>query len=235
MSERARYAIYFVPAAQSDLYRFGSAVLGYDCYSGATLAYPAELAHDAQSWCTLVEEPRRYGFHSTLKAPFHLSPACCETQLVDAVQELAASAHAIPAIAPVVQILGGFIAVLSQQPEPSLDALAARCTTELDCFRAPILQQERARRLATGLDPAQIENLDRWGYPYVFAHFRFHMTLTGRIAADAQKSTLALLQRGFERRCGYGIVAIDRVALLKQDDPQAAFRVLTQAPLRAAR
>jgi hypothetical protein len=235
MNEGPRYAIYFVPAAESDLYRFGSAVLGYDCYTGAPVAYLDELAHDAQSWCTTVEEPRRYGFHATLKAPFHLSPAYSETQLVNAVQELAASAPAIPALDPVIQILSGFIAVLSRQPEPSLDALAARCTTELDSFRAPMSQQERARRLATGLNPAQIENLDRWGYPYVFAHFRFHMTLTGRIAADAQKSTVALLQRSFERRCGYRMVAIDRVALLKQDDPQAALRVLTHAQLRAAR
>jgi hypothetical protein len=33
-----RYAIYFVPPACSDLYRFGARLLGYDCYSGKDLA-----------------------------------------------------------------------------------------------------------------------------------------------------------------------------------------------------
>jgi hypothetical protein len=41
MKSGSRYAIYFVPAADQPLFRFGSAVLGYDCYSGEELAYPA--------------------------------------------------------------------------------------------------------------------------------------------------------------------------------------------------
>ena len=31
MNAMPRYAIYFVPGADSGLYRFGAAVLGYDC------------------------------------------------------------------------------------------------------------------------------------------------------------------------------------------------------------
>ncbi len=34
MSALPRYAIYFVPGADSSLYRFGAAVLGYDAYTG---------------------------------------------------------------------------------------------------------------------------------------------------------------------------------------------------------
>ena len=29
-----RYAIYFVPGHDTELYRFGASVLGYDCYTG---------------------------------------------------------------------------------------------------------------------------------------------------------------------------------------------------------
>ena len=54
-----RYAIYFVPAVHSEIYRFGSSVLGYDCYTGDDLARPDELA-DAPLWHRLTEEPRRY-------------------------------------------------------------------------------------------------------------------------------------------------------------------------------
>src|ERR1700731_2344517 len=76
-----RYAIYFVPAARSPLYRFGSAILGYDCYTGSDVPRPPELGPEAALWRGLTQEPRRYGFHATLKAPFHLSPSCTETQL----------------------------------------------------------------------------------------------------------------------------------------------------------
>jgi hypothetical protein len=84
MNEAPRYAIYFVPSAASLLYHFGSSVLGYDCYNGEKLTQPDELARDARCWRRMVEEPRRYGFHATLKVPFHLSAACTEMQLIDA-------------------------------------------------------------------------------------------------------------------------------------------------------
>ena len=56
------------------LYRFGSGVLGYDCYTGSDLPRPADLDIDEADWRALTEEPRRYGFHATLKAPFGLRP-----------------------------------------------------------------------------------------------------------------------------------------------------------------
>ncbi len=233
MDEGPRYAIYFVPAAQSDLYRFGSSVLGYDCYTGEEVTFPQELAADAAAWRRLTTEPRRYGFHATLKAPFQLSPACTETALVDAVQSFAASQDVIPTIAPAVELLSGFAAVVPRHPEASVDALAAHCTTAFDRFRAPMSPQERARRLATPLSQDQIDHLDRWGYPYVFAHFRFHMTLTSRLAVATREATVASLRTCFERMYGYRTIPIDRLALLRQDAPQAAFRVLSHAQLRA--
>ena len=70
-----RYAIYFVPPAETEFFRFGSAVLGYDCYTGASVGRPAALDAEPEFWDRLTAEPRRYGFHATLKAPFTLSPS----------------------------------------------------------------------------------------------------------------------------------------------------------------
>jgi Protein of unknown function (DUF1045) len=235
MDEGPRYAIYFVPAAASALHRFGSSVLCYDCYTGEQVAPADELAGDAERWRNLTEEPRRYGFHATLKAPFHLSSERTESQLVDAMQNFAAAGHPVPAIAPVVEMLAGFAAVVPQRPDPLVNTLAAHCTTAFDCFRAPMSPPERARRLATPMSRDQIENLERWGYPYIFVHFRFHMTLTGRLPVEAQETSVARLRRCFERLCGYRTIAIDRMALLKQDTPAAGFRVLSHAQLRAPR
>ncbi len=232
----ARYAVYFVPAADSDLFRFGSSVLGYDCYTGDDLACPDDIAVDADAWRILTEEPRRYGFHATLKAPFRLAPSRSEAELVRAFCDFAALAHPIARIAPQVRSLDAFAAIVPGEPCATLVALADRCTVEFDVFRgASMSAPERERRLASGLSKRQIQNLHRWGYPYVFDDFKFHMTLTGRLPVKRRDEVLALLRRSFERRCGDRPIAIDRLGLFKQANAQARFRVLHAAQLGGTR
>ena len=227
-----RYAIYFVPAAESALYRFGSSVLGYDCYTGADLLPPDAFAADAALWRELTQEPRRYGFHATLKAPFHLSPSCTEAQLTSAFVSFAALGHAVGRIAPEVALLSGFVAVVPRQASDAVAALADKCTTMFDAFRAPMSARERARRVAANLSQSQMHNLERWGYPYLFRDFRFHMTLTGKLAGARANAALSRLRRGFAAACGEQELAIDRLALLRQDGEQAPFRVICQAQLK---
>src|SRR5262249_5009923 len=170
VGEGARYAIYLVPAAESHLYQFGCSVLAYDCYTGETVRRGADFGASAAEWDRLTEEPRRYGFHATLKARFHLSPACSEEQLISAVQSFAELSHSVPTIAPIVRMLSGFAGIVPARHEAATGALATKCTTMFDRFRAPMSPQERAQRLALGLNPGQIQNLERWGYPFLFSH-----------------------------------------------------------------
>lgn len=228
-----RYAIYFVPAAASKLYRYGSSILGYDCYSGAAADFPRSFG-GAVNWNELTAAPRRYGFHATLKAPFHLSPSCTEPQLVSALASFAGLGHAAPAFAPTVRLVDDFFAVVPLEPQAALDALATSCTTLFDAYRAPMSPQERARRIASGLSQSQIQNLDRWGYPYVLSEFRFHMTLTGEVPARRRKAVLATLLEGFHGLSVERSVAVDRLVMLRQDRPDASFRVLSEALLTTA-
>jgi|HubBroStandDraft_6_1064221.scaffolds.fasta_scaffold161858_2 putative phosphonate metabolism protein len=230
---QARYAIYFVPAANCDLYRFGSAMLGYDCYSGEDVPTPADAGIDAESWRRLTEEPRRYGFHATLKAPFRLAPGCSEAELVQAFFAFAQRERTPTRIDPDIRLLGTFTAIVPCEPSAPLAALAERCTTELDPFRAAMPAAERERR-AAGLSARQVHHLDRWGYPYVFEDFRFHMTLTGRLPPAQQDAVLALLRRHFARSCGDHPIAIDRLGLFKQEHADARFRVLHHAEIGGA-
>jgi hypothetical protein len=196
-----RYAIYYVPVAGSDFFRFGSAVLGYDCYSGETVERPPDLDIEPELWDKLTAEPRRFGFHATLKAPFHLSSSCKEAQLVSALHSFAGLGHAIPALTPAIRMLSGFAAVVPSAYSAAADTLAANSTTIFDAFRAPMSAQERARRVALGLNQAQIKKLDRWGYPYLFSDFRFHMTLTGKVGVQHRGHVIDALQRVFQRAC----------------------------------
>jgi putative phosphonate metabolism protein len=232
VTEGPRYAIYFVPAADSELHRFGSAVLGYDCQTGADVAHLPDLTTDAADWSELTQEPRRYGFHATLKAPFFLSGASNEAQLANALANFVAFARSIPTIVPAVRTLGNFIAIVPDERSADVEALAADCVTIFDAFRAPMTAQERARRVAAGLNHRQIANLDRWGYPYLFDDFRFHMTLTGSLPPPRRDRIVTLLQEQFARRCGDAPIAVDRLALLRQDHADARFRVVREAVLR---
>jgi putative phosphonate metabolism protein len=230
-----RYAIYFVPAAQSRLYRYGSSILGYDCYTGNAADFPDESASGAVNWNELTSEPRRYGFHATLKAPFRLLPSHSEAQLANAVQNFARLGHAVHSFTPTVRIVSGFYAVVPRQPVAAIDALAASCTTIFDAYRAPMTPQERARRIALKLNDEQIRNLDRWGNPYVLSQYQFHMTLTGKIASGRRKAILAILQKSLHRMGVERTVEVDRLALVKQEAPDAAFRVVTDAAIGASR
>ena len=68
-------------------------MLQYDCYTGQAVQPPQQLAGDIEHWRKATEEPRSYGFHATLKAPFHLVPSCTEDQLVSALQSFAPGPH----------------------------------------------------------------------------------------------------------------------------------------------
>jgi Protein of unknown function (DUF1045) len=227
-----RYAIYFVPPQSSLLYRYGSAILGYDCYTGNSVSFPDKFGGGAVNWNELTATPRRYGFHATLKAPFFLAPSCTEPQLVNALRNFAGLGHALHGFTPALRELEDFVAVVPQQPEASLNALAASCTTIFDAYRAPLSPQERARRLASGLSQSQIQNLDRWGYPFVLSEFRFHMTLTGAVPPRRKQAVLTALRDGFRYMKVEPSITIDRLTLLKQETPDAPFRVFDEAVLK---
>jgi putative phosphonate metabolism protein len=227
-----RFAIYFVPPADTALYRFGASVLGYDCYAGEDVERPRDGDLTPAEWAALTAEPRRYGFHATLKAPFRLKAEVDHEEVLASMRTLAASISRVPAFEPVVGLIGGFVAILPAIQSPALDRLAADCVTAFERFRLPLTAPERDRRLAAGLSPSEAANLDRFGYPYVFDEFRFHMTLTGRIEPDRRAAIHTLLQSAFGKACGRGTIRLNRLALVRQDCPDGAFRVIGHAALQ---
>ena len=150
-------------------------------------------------------------------------------------ERFAAIPRTLPAIEPVIRSLARCIAVVAAAPSMALDRLAADAVMAFDRFRRPLPSHERAQRLGAGLSERQIENLDRWGYPYVFEDFRFHLTLTGLIDAERRGSVLALLQARFNNIDGGHSLPITRLSLLRQDARSTPFRVLGQAALTAVR
>ena len=76
-------------------------------------------------------------------------------------------------------------------------------------------------------------HLDRWGYPYVFEDFRFHMTLTGSLPAERRTELLDVLQKRFAA-LDLQSASIDRLALLRQSDATSNFTIVSDWQLVAA-
>jgi putative phosphonate metabolism protein len=225
-----RYAIYFAPRPGSRLARFGAEWLGYDVASGVTVPQPALATIDAERLRTITAEPRRYGFHATLKPPFVLAEGCTVEELEQATAALARREAAFDAPPLHLSCISGFWALTLSAPCPPLHTLADRCVRMLDRFRAPPSAEELARRRRAQLTGRQEELLARWGYPYVMNEFRLHLTLTARLDA-AEGATvgreLELLAAPLCRKS----VPIDALSLFHQPNEDAPFRLVQRYPL----
>ena len=233
MADYPRYAIYFAPPRDSDLNRFGAGLLGYDAFSGDDLPFPDGVIAAVPDWRELTQDPRKYGFHGTLKAPFALAPGHREADLLAACARFAGKPRPVPVITPVVNPISGFIAVVPAAPSAGLNELAADCVRDFDSFRTPLTPEDRARRDPSALTPTQVAHLDRWGYPYVMDDFRFHMTLTGRIPAERREPVVTMLRSRFAA-LHLQTLKVDRIAVLRQDGAGARFRVLSDFGLNSA-
>jgi putative phosphonate metabolism protein len=227
-----RYAIYYLSAPGSDLDRFGTQLLGYDALSGDRLPFPDDVLQLVPDWRDLTRDPRKYGFHATLKAPLPLAQGKTEAELLAACERFAGIPRPIPVIRPVVDSISGFIAVVPAKPSAELERLAADCVREFDAFRAPLTPEERTRRNPSALTPRQREHLDRWGYPYVMEDFRFHMTLTGRLDAGRRESILTMLRDRFSA-IALTTLAIDRIAVFRQNNAASRFQAVNHWKLDA--
>ncbi|MBU2587290.1 MAG: DUF1045 domain-containing protein [Alphaproteobacteria bacterium] len=185
----ARYALYYAPDTDSALWQRASRWLGRDAATGEDVAQFVPDGLEPDHFAALTAAPRHYGFHATLKAPFQLADERSEGQLLAAVEKFAVARMAFTAtIAP--QILGNFIAFRLVGASAEMHALHRDCVCDLDNFRAQPSALELERRRKATLSAEQDERLVKWGYPYIFEDFRFHMTLSGRVDAEVQRRQL---------------------------------------------
>lgn len=171
----SRYAIYFVPP-DGPLSAFGAEWLGWDVLRGRDVPQ-----FDIPGLEEITRTPRKYGFHGTLKPPFRLAQGTTFDQLQTAVAHMAAGLAPARCDGLDLTALGRFLALTPQGEARDLRRVAEACVRDLDPFRAPATEAELARRRKAGLSERQEALLLQWGYPYVMAEFRFHMTLSRRL------------------------------------------------------
>lgn len=214
----ARYAVYYAPPEDSAFWRLGCRWLGRDAATGAPLTQP-ELPGIA----VRTASPRRYGLHATLKAPIVLADGVTETTFLDAVLAWASAEHpfALPPLE--VATLGDFVAIRPSTECPALVEMAARCVRDLDRFRAPPSEAERARRKPDALPERERGYLEAWGYPYVFDAYRFHVTLSDSIADARHRAEFQAAAKEWMSAADLATVRVSDACVFAQASADAPF------------
>ena len=177
MDQMKRFAIYYAPrdGAFADA---AACWLGWDLARGCAVAQP-KVAGLAE----LTADPRKYGFHGTIKPPFRLAEGVTAADLADGVAQLARTLRAVQMPGLQMVSLEGFLAMIPG-PDAALSDLSAEVVRVLDPFRAPLTEAEVARRRPETLTDRQRDLLAIYGYPYVMEEFQFHLTLSGHLASE---------------------------------------------------
>ncbi len=226
MRPSARVAVYYAPLPDDPLFVAGAGWLGRDPENDAPVPQP-----DIPGVAEITAEPRLYGFHATLKPPMRLAEGRQWFDVVDAATELAnrTAPFDLPRLA--VYDLFGFLALRETAPCAALRSLADACVEHLDPLRAPPSDAELARRRCGNLSPRQDAMLLRWGYPYVFDTWFFHMTLTRRLTGEEKRR----YQPAAESYVAPAIATPRRVTdicLFVQPAPDAPFVIRQRLKLR---
>lgn len=221
-----RLALYWAPAEDDPLHARGSAWLGRDAVTGAVITQPAIDGIDLSQ---ATADPRGYGLHATLKPPFRLRHGYAAARADAAALAARTAPFDLPPLA--VHDLDGFLALRETAPCPALHAFADACVTALDDHRVPPDAVEIARRRPERMTAPQRAHLDRWGYPYVFDEWRFHVTLTRRLSPD-EKAVLMPAVTAFLGDAPARPRRVEAISLFVQPSPGAPFTIAERLALR---
>jgi putative phosphonate metabolism protein len=222
----ARVAIYYAPLPEDPLTPLSSSWLGRDPVTSAPVAQPS-----LDGIAEMTAEPRLYGFHATLKPPMQLAEGTDWRDFLTAVRTMATDIAPFNLPRMAVADLHGFLALREATFCAPLQALADTCVERVDAFRAPTSDAELARRRRAKLSAEQEAMLVRWGYPYVFATWFFHMTLTRRLS-DAEKAVVLPAAEAWFSPALSASRCVKDICVFTQAAPGAAFILAERIPLR---
>lgn len=219
-----RHAIYYAPAHNSPWWAFGAGWLGRDEFlDGAPPEFVAPML-PAPERHHITTQARRYGFHATLKAPFHLRSGVTPAELLARTRSLAQRLSPVPLSPLQVRRLGPYVVLLTPDHHSAASDLASACVTELDDLRQPLTPDELARRQPATLDARELELLHLYGYPHVLERFRFHLTLTDPVNETQADQVTEAVSAQVARLNAQTPLTLDRLCIFEEPAPGQAFR-----------
>lgn len=225
-----RYAIYFAPEPASPLSELAASWIGRDAATGKAVQQPDFDGLGADELAGITGPARRYGFHATLKAPFRLAEGLSDHDLLQAMETFCSGRPRFAIEGVTVGAIEGFVALLPQGDVSELNSFAGDVVSAFDGCRAELTESEIERRNPEHLSLAELRNLMRWGYPYVFDCFRFHMTLTSRVPDKDRERILGAAREHFAPVTGQKF-PINALTLFVEPEPGAPFEIHSRTPL----
>ena len=226
MSLPQRIALYYAPALHDPLWSAAASWLGRNPETNAPVARP-----DVPGLPEITREAAVYGFHATLKPPMRLRAGTTWDAVLRTVDEVASGIAPFDLPAMAVADLHGFIALRETTPSVSLQSLADACIAGADALREPPDAEELARRRRGGsLTSAQEAMLVRWGYPYMFATWFFHMTLTCRLPPEPRAQVIAAARAHFAAALARPR-RVEDICIFTQREAAAPFILADRIPL----
>ena len=184
MTNYKRVAIYFLPKKNSSLENFGKNLLGRDINKKKKISLTRRQKYFISRGFTFFDElkdyceqPAKYGFHATLKAPFRLKRNVKTKNFYDVISHIAAQHSRFKIKGLKIVYSKKFTFITSRKPNKLLRNLENDLVKHLDTFRAELNKTEIKKRIPDSLTFKQNKYLKEWGYPFVFDQFKFHMTL----------------------------------------------------------
>jgi putative phosphonate metabolism protein len=219
-----RHAIYYAPAHSSPWWTFGAGWLGRDeSHDGTPPEFAAPMLPAADRH-HITTQARRYGFHATLKAPFHLRAGVTPAELLARTRSLAHRLRPVPLSPLQVRRLGPYVVLLTPDHHTAVSDLASACVIELDDLRQPLTPDELARRQPATLDARELELLHRYGYPHVLERYLCHFTLTDPINEAQAAQVTEAVSNQVDQLNAQTPLTLDRLCIFEEPAPGQAFR-----------
>jgi hypothetical protein len=227
-----RCAVYFVPDIHSAWWQAGSAWLGRCAATEEPMVQPSLACISPQAQWALTAEPRRYGWHATLKAPFKIKPGENLKSVMSALQDLAQSLTAFDLPPLQVSTQGGFLALRPEGDVSQINCTAAACVKDLHRLAQPLSEADLARRRQAPLTPEQDRLMLAWGYPYVLEEFEFHLSLTHKLDGMNDDLSKAWQEAAQAHFAPLGVCRFDQLALFIEPERGADFVLFDRVALR---
>lgn len=170
MDQMQRYAVYYAPRPGAFADRATGWLSGQEALPGLPRP-PAKITTD----------PRRYGFHGTIRAPFRAAEGVTGADIAARVADIAVRLAPVRCDGLMLENLSGFLALTPLGCEAAMLEFGAMVVEGTDALRAPLTEADIARRRPESLTSRQRALMGVWGYPFVMEEYRFHLTLTDRL------------------------------------------------------
>ena len=221
-----KFAVYYVPPAESTLYQHGSEILGYDVRTGQFLpennATRAQLPEFDSAW---IEQPQTYGFHVTTGYSLYFEqkdlPAI-EAEMESVCRCFGDVEFLLTPRLPRIVFWRDTIVVLHCEPNINMVMLHTMLVARVNPFgKASNVSERYAQKDASELDPVKVHRVEKYYTPYMLdgwnPHFTLMMPYEGAQREKMENTLLTLFDDD--------PIKVESICLLYRDDDETHYRL----------